>query len=162
MPSNAAMATASAKLSALTTDQAIAVLQNHIVPSVLYSNSLNNGNVKNVLDADLTIAITQVNGEYTTSVSGAKVLIPADNLNSAGNIHFIDTVLIPTTIPASVSFGGFSKPTTTTSGSNSSQSTSSQSTTSTTNPASGNSASQTKAFGSYFMSVSAVLAAFFV
>ncbi len=98
VPSNAALNAVASTLNTLTDAQKEAIIQNHIVPSNIYSTTLFNTVVQSYLGQSLTVAVGSVEG--STTINGQSLLIPADNFITNGVVHFIGGVLVPSPVPS--------------------------------------------------------------
>ncbi|KAJ3193394.1 hypothetical protein HK101_004910 [Irineochytrium annulatum] len=111
-PTDEAFAAIASVAATLTPEQLTAVLELHIVKGTFFSTDL----VKAVplsgvatVDGAETLAVTANNGSLFVAGAGnkspAKVVI-ADVITNSGVVHVIDTVLLPTSLPAATTNSG--------------------------------------------------------
>ena len=83
----------------------------HITPRVIYSTALASAPVTTGLDGQ-TLDIAVAGGEGIT-VNGGRIIL-GDTFTTAGVIHLVDKVMVPSKIPDNVPIPGSSTPTTST------------------------------------------------
>ncbi|KAJ3077807.1 Stabilin-2 [Quaeritorhiza haematococci] len=100
-PTNAALANASSTLASLSPGQVAAVLQHHLVGSIVYSTALSNRPLTTLLGQTAQLSVQPgANGEPASTVGGAPLAIPADSMCAGGVIQRINGVIVPSPIPS--------------------------------------------------------------